>query len=55
MPDHLNFYLKGSKDETEALQKYFADKANIYKYQTSEDFIICGKEVAEKIGELLRW
>lgn len=50
MPDHLNFYLKGSKDKDEALEKYFADKANIYKYQKPEDFIICGEEVAEKIG-----
>ncbi len=49
--DHLNYYLKGSKDEGEAMQKYFGDKANIFKYQTEKDFIICGEKIAEKISD----
>ncbi len=41
--DHLSYY-KGDKEA------YFADKANVYKYQKPEDLIICGAEVADKIG-----
>ncbi len=52
MPDHLNFYLKGSKDQAEALQKYFMDKANIYLNQKPEDYLICGAKIAERIGEI---
>ncbi|MBX4192511.1 hypothetical protein KW798_03440, partial [Candidatus Parcubacteria bacterium] len=40
MPDHLNYY----KD----MEQYFADKANIYKYQT-EPKIVAGKVIAERI------
>lgn len=42
MPDHLNYY-KGS------MRRYFADKANIFKYQTKEDVLVCGREVSKKI------
>lgn len=49
MPDHLNFYLKGSCDEAEALEKYFDDKSQIYMYQTKEDFLICGEKISKKI------
>jgi len=42
MPDHLNYY-KGS------MKRYFTDKANIFKYQTKEDILVCGKEVSKKI------
>ncbi len=38
MPDHLNYY-KGD------LNKYFADKANIYKYQKKGDIKIIGDRV----------
>lgn len=44
--DHQNYY-KGD------MNAYFADKANIYKFQKPEDFIICGEEVAEKIGKTI--
>ncbi|HWA32348.1 MAG TPA: UDP-N-acetylmuramoyl-L-alanine--D-glutamate ligase [Candidatus Paceibacterota bacterium] len=33
MPDHMNYY----KDN---MKKYFADKANIFKYQTKKDILI---------------
>ena len=52
MPDHLNFYMKGSKDEVEALQKYFNDKANIYLNQKSDDYLICGEKISAKIGQI---
>jgi len=36
-PDHMGYY-KGS------MEKYFADKANIFKYQKKNDFLIIGKQ-----------
>jgi len=50
MPDHLNYYLKGSRNEEEAKQKYFDDKAQIYLNQKKENFLICGDKISEKIG-----
>lgn len=50
LKDHLNFYLKGSQDETEALKKYFLDKAQIYLNQTEKDFLICSQKVSGPIG-----
>lgn len=35
--DHMNYY----KDD---MEKYFADKANIFKYQKKEDLLIIGKQ-----------
>lgn len=40
--DHQNYY-RGSMD------KYFADKANIYRFQKKEDIIIAGSAIAQKI------
>lgn len=45
-PDHMNYY----KNDLEA---YFTDKANIYKYQETSDAIICGEEIAKKIGQTI--
>ena len=42
LPDHLNYY-RGS------MKKYFADKANIFKYQKKDDAVFAGREVARKI------
>jgi UDP-N-acetylmuramoylalanine--D-glutamate ligase len=52
LPDHLNYYLKGSKDEVEAEQKYFEDKAKIYLNQKSEDYLICGEKISKRIGKI---
>ncbi len=52
MPDHLNFYLKDSKDEGEAMEKYFTDKAQIYLHQKTEDYLICGEKIAPRIGKI---
>lgn len=51
MSDHLNYYLKGSKDEKEAEQKYFSDKSQIYLNQKKGDFLICGEKIAKRIGK----
>ena len=51
LPDHLNFYLKGSRDEAEAMQKYFMDKAQIFVNQKAEDYLILDKEIKKIIDE----
>lgn len=43
LPDHLNYY--GGD-----MEKYFADKANIYKYQKFGDHLICGNNIAPRLG-----
>lgn len=43
LPDHLNYY--GGD-----MEKYFADKANIYKYQKSGDYLVCGPTIAPRLG-----
>ena len=51
LPDHLNYYLKGSKNEAEAIQKYFEDKAQIFANQNEGDYLILDKEIKEIIDE----
>jgi UDP-N-acetylmuramoylalanine--D-glutamate ligase len=46
MRDHLNYY-GGDMD------KYFSDKANIYRYQNEDDFLIVGEDI-EKLVETTR-
>lgn len=41
MPDHLNYYPD--------MDAYFADKANIFKYQKAEDALFVGASIAEKV------
>lgn len=43
LPDHLNYY--GGD-----LDKYFADKANIFKYQKTGNHLICGPNIAGRLG-----
>jgi UDP-N-acetylmuramoylalanine--D-glutamate ligase len=52
LSDHLNYYLKGSKDEVEAEQKYFIDKVQIYLNQKNDDYLICGEKIASRIGKI---
>lgn len=40
MPDHLNYYSN--------MEEYFADKANIYKFQRAGDALIAGRAVADE-------
>ena len=42
MPDHMNYY--GGD-----MEKYFADKANIFNFQKAGDQLIVGEEVVEKV------
>jgi len=44
LPDHLNYY-KGD------MEKYFSDKANIYRNQKEEDILFMRPKVAKFIGE----
>lgn len=41
MPDHMNYY--------GTMEKYFADKAVIFKYQTEQDHVIIREEVQKEI------
>ncbi|MDO8482107.1 MAG: UDP-N-acetylmuramoyl-L-alanine--D-glutamate ligase [bacterium] len=41
MPDHQNYYKN--------MDEYFADKANIFKFQKSGDMLFVGKEIEERI------
>jgi len=43
MPDHLNYYPD--------MDSYFADKANIFRYQKPDDVLITGGSIVEKIRE----
>jgi UDP-N-acetylmuramoylalanine--D-glutamate ligase len=45
LPDHMGYY-KGS------MEKYFDDKANIFKYQKKEDTLIIGKQASPFIKKL---
>ncbi len=47
MEDHLNYYMAGSRAKEEAMQLYFEDKANIFKYQNDSDTLIITPEVFE--------
>ncbi len=42
MPDHMNYY--GGD-----MEKYFADKANIFRFQKQGDVLIVGSSIADKI------
>jgi UDP-N-acetylmuramoylalanine--D-glutamate ligase len=44
LPDHLNYYKN-------SLHDYFSDKANIFKYQTTNDALILSKNVQDVIVE----
>lgn len=42
MPDHLNYY-------REDMDAYFADKANIFKFQKENDALVVGKSVEDRV------
>lgn len=52
MKDHLNYYLRGGKTEEEAMQLYFEDKANIFRYQEESDTFITTPDVFERAKKL---
>lgn len=45
MPDHMNYY----KD---SMEKYFNDKANIFKYQKESDFLVIGPTMKKVITNI---
>lgn len=52
MEDHLNYYQRGKVDKEEAMQRYFADKANIFKYQEDSGILVTTPEVFERARQL---
>lgn len=44
MPDHMNYY-------SNSMEKYFADKANIFLNQSRDDFLILGGQVTPYLKE----
>ncbi len=49
LSDHLNYYIKVSKNEGEAVQKYFDDKAKIFTNQKSDDFLVLNNSIKKEI------
>ena len=47
LPDHLNYY-KGDID------KYLDDKANIFKYQKEDDFLVIGSQTLDNLEKYLK-
>ncbi len=45
MEDHLNYYTAGGRTHDEAMQIYFEDKANIFRYQDENDTFVTTPEV----------
>ena len=45
MEDHLNYYQKGTMTKEEAMDRYFADKANIFKYQEESGVLVTTPDV----------
>ena len=43
LPDHLNYYQNN-------MDRYFADKSNIYRYQKTGDHLVCGPTIAPRLG-----
>ena len=52
MEDHLNYYQAGGKSETEAMQLYFADKANIFLWQDESSVLVTTPAVFEQAKTL---
>ncbi len=48
MEDHLNYYERGGKSKEEAMDLYFADKANIFKNQEDTGVLVTTPEVFER-------
>lgn len=52
MEDHLNYYQTGGRSKEEAMELYFADKANIFKYQEESGTLVTTPEVFERAKKL---
>jgi UDP-N-acetylmuramoylalanine--D-glutamate ligase len=47
MEDHLNYYQKDGMTKEEGMNAYFADKANIFKYQEDSGVLVTVPEILE--------
>lgn len=54
MEDHLNYYTAGGKSKEEAMDLYFADKANIFRYQDESGTFVTTPEVFTQAQEFAR-
>lgn len=54
MPDHLNYYRREGEDEEAVLERYFADKANIFMYQDEDGVLVTTPAVFEMAKEFAR-
>ncbi len=52
MEDHLNYYEQGGKSKEEAMDAYFKDKANIFRYQEDSGVFITTPAVFERAKTL---
>ena len=53
MKDHMNYYGSTKLTTNEAMKRYFADKANIFKYQKKDDVLIIRPEMKKLISPRL--
>ncbi|MFA6076489.1 MAG: UDP-N-acetylmuramoyl-L-alanine--D-glutamate ligase [Candidatus Paceibacterota bacterium] len=51
MSDHMNYYGSTTLTTGKAMERYFADKAYIYKFQNENDFLILGPNMKDKIED----
>lgn len=52
MEDHLNYYQAGGRTKEEAMRLYFADKANIFRYQDESGVLVATPAVFELAKQL---
>lgn len=52
MPDHLNYYQTDGTNDEEAMQLYFEDKANIFRYQEESGVFVTVPDVFEQAKSL---
>ncbi len=52
MEDHLNYYQAGGKNTAEAMQLYFKDKSNIFRFQDENGVLVTTPEVFEMAKKL---
>ena len=45
LSDHLNYYMRGGNSEKQAMELYFNDKVNIFRYQNKSDYLVTSAEV----------
>ncbi len=51
MEDHMNYYTSTGLSTSKAMEVYFNDKANIFKYQNKEDFLIINPNLNRLINK----